>query len=216
MSTTTEKSPPKSPRSIALAVTGLSALIALCAPSAMAAKGKAVMATEVAPVVCPGQVFSQPFAALEDSRYYTLAPGGEFNSPTEGWTLSGGARLITTSRPDGSTGGALDLKGGALATSPPICVTLAYPIARVWVNGVSGSRGVAVRVSYANTQSELEPKDVGKVGSPHGSWTLGEFNVAPQLAGREEAAREVRFIFEGRKNTESDLYDLYIDPRMHH
>jgi hypothetical protein len=174
------------------------------------------MAAEVAPVVCPGQVFSQAFAAFEDSRFYTLAPGGEFNAPSEGWTLSGGAHLITTTRPDGVTGGALDLPGGAIATSPPICVTLAYPIARVWVNGISGSKGVAVRVSYANTQSELEPKDVGGVRSPRGNWTLGEFNVAPQLAGREEAAREVRFIFEGRKHTESALYDLYIDPRMHH
>jgi hypothetical protein len=40
---------------------------------------------------CENQVFSQPFASLEDANYYTLAPGGEFNSASQGWVLSGGA-----------------------------------------------------------------------------------------------------------------------------
>jgi len=195
-------------RSFPLAAVMIAA-IGTGAPAAQAASSSA-------PAVCPGQVFSQPFAAYEDLRYYVLAPGGEFNGPgAEGWTFTGGAHLVTTTRPTGVSGGALDLPAGAVATSPPICVTLAYPIARVWVEGVNGEKGVGVAVSYAGTSSELEPKGVGAVRSPKGSWTLGEFNVAPRLAGKEEAAREVRFVFTARKGSESLLYGLYIDPRLH-
>jgi hypothetical protein len=195
------------PRFLAAALFGA---IALTAPPAQAAGA-------VAPAVCPGQLFSQPFAGFEDLRYYVLAPGGEFNGPSsEGWTFTNGGHLASATRPSGNAGGALDLPAGATATSPPICVTLAYPAARVWLNGVSGEKGVSVAVSYAGTVSELEPKGVGKVTSPRGTWTLGEFNVAPRLAGKEEAPREVRFVFTARKGSESLLYDLYIDPRLHH
>ena len=188
------------------AVLGLSATPALAAHTPKAGPG--------APAICENQVFSQPFSAFEDLRYFTLVPGGEFNSAEAGWTLSGGASLITTTRPDGTTGGALDLPAGATATSPPMCVTLAYPIARAWVNGAKGSAGVAVRVSYEGTKSELEPADAGKVKARHGQWTLGEFKVKPQIAGKEEAPRNVRFVFEGKPGTHSQLYDVYVDPRM--
>jgi hypothetical protein len=172
------------------------------------------LAATAAPTTCAGQIFSQPFAAFEDLRHYTLVPGGEFNKASEGWTLSGGAHVTTATRPDGSTGGALDLPSGAVAVSPPMCVTLAYPTARAWVQGAEGSRAVAVSVSYANTKTAIEPKDVGKIRSRHGSWTLGEFSVAPQLAGKEEAPREVRFVFEGKRNSDNQVFDVYVDPRM--
>jgi hypothetical protein len=201
-------------RSIACGLAGLAALLGLPAASAFG-KAKTAQVDETAPVLCEGQVFSQPFAAFEDLRYYTLAPGGEFNGASEGWTLSAGAQLIKTTRPDGTTGGALYLPAGATATSPPICVTLAYPVARVWLNGTQESKGVNVAVSYAGTKSELEPKATNKVRSNHGTWVLGEFNVSPTLGGKEEAPREVRFIFEGRRNSDSQLFDVYVDPRMH-
>lgn len=199
-----------------IVVLGLLSLLGVCAPTALAATKTKALA-EVEPASCAGQVFEQPFVAFEDLRYYVRAPGGEFNGPSpEGWTLTGGAHLLSAARPDGESGGTLDLPAGATATSPPICVTLAYPIARVWVDGVSGEKGVGVAVSYEGTNSELEPKGVGKVHSPNGAWTLGEFNVDPKLAGKEEAAREVRFVFTGHHGSESLLYGLYIDPRLHH
>ena len=40
-----------------------------------------------ATATCEGQSFSQPFASLEDSNYYTLVEGGEFNSPSRLGTL---------------------------------------------------------------------------------------------------------------------------------
>jgi hypothetical protein len=184
--------------------------------AAMGAFAAPTMASEAASKTCEGQAFSQPFTSFGDSRDYTLAPGGEFNGPsTEGWTFAGGAHLVTAMRPNGDSGGALALPSGGSAISPPICVTLSYPIARVWVQGALATRGVSVSVSYANTSTEAEPKSVGSLGLGLGIWTLAEFRVDPQLAGTEEAPRDVRFVFAAKsKLGESRLYDLYIDPRM--
>ncbi len=198
-------------RAAACALAGFAALLALPTAAASAAGLK----SPAGPLLCEGQLFSQPFAAFEEEpRYFTLAPGGEFNSPSEGWTLTGGAHLAEAMRPEGTTGGVLDLPAGATATSPPVCVTLAYPVSRVWVDGPKGHPGVLVAVSYEGTKSELEPRDSGSVRARHGTWTLGEFKVDPRLAGKEEAPREVKFVFEGKPYSESQLFDVYIDPRM--
>jgi hypothetical protein len=166
---------------------------------------------------CPGQTFSQPFTALGDSSYYTLVPGSEFNSPPEGWELLGGAHVLSTTRPDGSTGAALDLPSGSVAVSPPVCVTLQYPTARIWTHTLEGRAGVTVSVAYAETKSESKPREVTTLQSTQtGGWELSEpFNVQPQLGGKSEETRQVRFIFAaGGSSTNTQLYGLYVDPWM--
>ncbi len=180
------------------------ALLSLAPASALA---------KSSPTTCEGQVFSQPFLAYGDSHFYTLAPGGEFNSASEGWTLSGGASLIGATRPEGVKGNVLNLPKGAKAVSPPMCVTLSYPSARAWVNGPSGENGVIVSVSYAGTASAISPQEVGVIKARYGTWKLGRFSVEPSLAGLEQAPREVRIVFEGKKG-ETQLFDVYVDPRM--
>lgn len=200
------------------------ALLSLATPSSALAKKSSTGAssesqagsgsTSQSPVICEGQLFSQPFLSYGDSGFYTLAPGGEFNSASEGWTLSGGASVVNTTRPDGSAGGALNLPSGSKAVSPPMCVTLAYPSAKTWVSAANGTKGVIVSVSYAGTASAIAPRKVETIEAKHGTWTLGEFGVEPSLAGDEEAPREVRFIFEGARKGETQLFDVYVDPRM--
>jgi hypothetical protein len=197
-------------------------LIGLSAGPAMA--GKLAPVPKLAPesvnlalAVCPGQTFSQPFEALGDVNYYTLVEGSEFNSSEEGWALSGGAQIVETSRPDGSTGGALDLPTGAEAVSPPVCVTLQYPTARMWVQNAVGGGAVTVTVAYAGTKTEEAPKNVGQLqGIPGSIWTPSKpFAVQPQIAGKTEEVREVRFhLIAGGKGSDFHLYGLYVDPRM--
>jgi hypothetical protein len=165
---------------------------------------------------CEGQSFAQQFEAYGDSNYYTLAPGGEFNSASEGWELSNGAQIVETTRPDGTTGGVLNMPSGSVAVSPPVCVTLQYPTARVSVRDVNGSEGVAVAVAYANTKTAEAPKNVGQVHGQQSSWTLSNpFNVQPQTAGHSEETREVRFVFTAKgKTSDFQLSGLYVDPRM--
>jgi hypothetical protein len=174
---------------------------------------------EIAPATatCEGQFFSQPFASLKDSNYYTLVEGGEFNSPAEGWELSNGAQIIEGARPDASTGGILDLPSGAVAVSPPVCVTLLYPTARMYVRNVKGAEGVSVGMAYAGTNRTVSlPQNVGQVHGAHNDWTASSpINVQPQIAGPAESTREARFVFKaGGKTSEFQLYDVYVDPRM--
>ena len=165
--------------------------------------------------VCPGQTFSQPFAALGDANYYTLVQGSLFDSPGEGWALHNGAAIVAATRPDGSSGGALDLPSGAYAVSPPVCVTLQYPTARTWIESVKGLGGVVVGVYYAGSRPVGGP--VGLLTAPQGAgWQLSRpFQVHPQLTGAEEGVREVRFVFASLgRGSDYRLSGLYVDPRM--
>jgi hypothetical protein len=172
-------------------------------------------APALAAATCEGQAFSQPFAAWNDYNYYTLVQGGAFNSASEGWELRRGAQVVRTTRPDGTTSGVLNLPSGSEAISPPVCVTLLYPTARVWVRNVKGAEGVAVGVSYASTKTAEKPKNVGQVHGQQTSWTLSDpFNVQPQTAGNLEGTRQVRFVFiAGGQTSDFQLYGLYVDPR---
>lgn len=168
--------------------------------------------------VCPGQTFSQPFEAFEDDNYYTLVNGSEFNAGPEGWVLRNGAAVVEGTRPDGGTGGVLELPGGAWAISPPVCVTLQYPTARAWVQTVEGSGGVSVGVYYAGTRhGPGRAEHVALLGSEEaGEWELSDpFEVKPELAGSEEGVREVRFVYANQnRHSVFRLSALYVDPRM--
>jgi hypothetical protein len=137
-------------RKLTCAATICLGLLGYSATSALAETGS-VTAT------CEGQAFSQPFASLKDSNYYTLVEGGEFNSPSEGWELSNGAQIVEGTRPDGSTGGILDLPSGAVAVSPVTCVTLLYPTARMYVRNVKGGEGVSRDEPHRQQPTERGP-----------------------------------------------------------
>jgi hypothetical protein len=201
------------------------AVASAVAPASAAAQVKeapAKVSAELA--VCPGQSFSQPFEALKDSNYYTLVEGSEFNSANEGWGLNNGASIVEGTRPNGSSGGVLDLPSGSYAVSPAVCVTLQYPTARMWTNTVQGKSNVLVSVAYANTKTASKPKEVGAIqeeendesNRPDTGWTLSApFEVQPELGGKVEETRQVRFIFAATgKGSDTELYGLYVDPRM--
>jgi hypothetical protein len=187
----------------------------VAAPEATAPVKAAPAKVSAELAVCPGQTFAQPFEALKDSNYYTLVEGSEFNGPEEGWELNDGAQIVEGSRPDGSTGGVLDLPSGSYAVSPPVCVTLQYPTARAWVESVQGGGGVTVGVYYAGSKATGQP--VGQLNAKQAKgWELSSsFNVKPQLGGKEEGVREVRFIYANTtKSSDFHLSGLYVDPRM--
>ncbi len=166
--------------------------------------------------VCPGQTFLQPFTELKDNNYYTLVEGSESASTGEGWELQGGAQVVEATRPDGSTGGVFDLPSGAVAISPPTCVTLQYPTARAWVQDSEGGGGVQVSVLYAGANG---PAHVGALTARAGrGWRLSvPFNVQPQLTGEEEGVREVRFVYANTgKKSDYQIAGLYVDPRFTH
>lgn len=202
---------------LCLGMLGVSSASAMAAPRGhQPAPAPTKVVKETA--VCPGQTFSQPFESLGDSNFYTLVSGSQFIEGQEGWELFHGAQIADEARPDGSSGGVLDLPSGSFAVSPPVCVTLQYPTARAWIQALGSAGSLNVGVFYAGTgYGPALGKPVGRLGATSGGgWTLSEpFNVKPELGGGTEGTREVRFVFANlSRGTEFQLSGVYVDPRM--
>jgi hypothetical protein len=186
-------------------------IMALAAGSAQAAT---TVTSPVDTSACTAGAMTQPFASAKDNHWYTLMPGesaGNFDGT--GWTLTGGAQLITTTLADGSTGTVLDMPSGSTAVSPVMCVTSAYPTARTLVRNVTGGDGVHFRVAYEGTKTWAQPQETGQFhGNGHAAWTLsGNVNVHP--ANNVTGWQPVQFtLVAGGHDSEFQVYNFYVDP----
>jgi hypothetical protein len=202
-------------RRLALAAGTIVGTLALAAP-AMA--GNALSLTLFAgqtPVnECVPAAMSLPFAGVGDLRSYVLAPNGNFSDVSGGgWQFTGGANVVSATRPVVGAGGVLNVPAGATALSPLMCVDLDYPTARMWTGG-PGSLGI--HVVYPDAKKGLSPKSVGSVtGLKTGSWKLSsDFDVNPQMAGKYAGWRRVAFQLTNTSKSSIQVDDFYVDPRM--
>jgi hypothetical protein len=129
-----------------------------------------------------------------------------------GWTLSGGAKIVTTTLANGRTTSVLDLPSGSKAVSPVMCVTSAFPTARTMVRDVVGSEGVFFYVSYEGTNTWATPKNTGQVHGTGTAWTLSApVNLQPNNV---TGWQPVRFtLMPGGKTSDFQIYNFYVDPR---
>ena len=157
----------------------------------------------------------QPFLYAGDSNYYAPLPGESFDNVSgTGWTLSSGAKLVTTTLSDGKTGSVLDLPSGSKAVSPELCVTNEYPSARTLVRNAVGSQSVTVQMAYYGASSWGSTKNVGNVTGSGSAWTLSGALKLP--VGNLVGWNVTRFTFvPSGKSSESQIYNFYVDPRMH-
>ncbi len=197
---------------LAVLVAGLAASPALAKSTAPAK----LTGSSVDTSMCSIPQVAQPFLSASDTNWYTLAAGqtpGNFNGA--GWTLTGGAKIITTPLADGQSGQVLDLPAGSQAVSPNICVSTDYPTARTMVQNAAGTE-IAYAVAYAGTKSWNKPKPAGQISGPGNGWSLSDsFQVHPgDLAGWQI----VQFTFAASAgdngNSDAEMYNFYIDPRM--
>ena len=163
---------------------------------------------------CRTPEYSQAFSYAKDSNWYTSIPGDTNDSFTgQGWTLSGGAKIVTTTLSDGATGQVLDLPSGSKASSPVICVTSLYPTARGIVRNVKGAEGVQFFVEYEGTKTWETARNTGQFHGSQTAWTLGSpVNLQPLNVLGWQPMRIT--LIPGGKTSEFQVYDLYIDPRM--
>jgi hypothetical protein len=129
----------------------LLALVAVALPGAASAASLGSLLTPVALVSgkaapCTGRTLTQPFAPWNDSATYFPVPGGNFEGGAPGWTLTGGASIVSGGAPfvAGSAGSSLSLPDGASATAPSVCVDLGAPTLRFFSKG--GPSAVLVEV----------------------------------------------------------------------
>ena len=163
---------------------------------------------------CADREFARVFKPWHDRALYTLAPGGDFETLAEGWTLEGGV-LAADSSPFllGAALGAssLELPAGASAVTPPICVERGFPSFRFVARSVGEERAVMkVQVLYADGKK----KATGRV-KPGAEWAptrklslaQGRFKI------RRGRSAQVQLRFAVTTGT-ARLDDVYIDPRM--
>lgn len=163
---------------------------------------------------CEARTFARVFEPFNDSRLYTLAPGGDFETAAEGWMLEG-ATVAADSSPFvlGAALGvsSLELPAGATALSPPICVERGFPGFRLAARTVSTDQAVVkVGVVYADGRV----KKAGRL-KPAADWAVtrklslaqGRFRV------RRGESAQVQLRFAVTAGT-ARLDDLYVDPRF--
>jgi hypothetical protein len=163
---------------------------------------------------CETPEYVQAFQFVNDNNWYTLLPGespGSFGG--EGWQLSGGAQVVTTTIADGSSSQVLDLPSGSKAVSPVICVTSDYPTARAMVRNVKGSEGIFFYVEYEGTSTWGHPKNTGQVHGNGTAWTaVTPVNMQPYNTPGWQPMRIT--LIPGGKTSDFQMYNLYVDPRM--
>jgi hypothetical protein len=175
----------------------------LAAAGALAAL--ALTASPAGAATCPEQPLARTFQPWLDPAWYEAAPDGGFERGGS-WALSGGAAVVDGNQPFLAGERSLELPAGAVATTAPVCVTLARPTLRFFAR---------------NTGTARAPLNVSVVFR-----TLGlpvELPVGIVLAGAQWApspvvlmvanllSNEVRFRFRP-VGGDWQIDDLYIDP----
>jgi hypothetical protein len=203
-------------RVLGLVTAGVATAALTSAPPA----GAAVRAGLIADQSCDGSALTQPFSQWGDSNLYKLLPGGSFEGGASGWTVSGGAQTTSGSEPFGVTGSvgtsSLHLPPGASAQSPFTCVNAAYPTFRLFAHNGGTLSTVLVQVIYR------EPV-IGNVAIPVGtvalsaSWSptapMLTASAVPGLLSGGTAQVALRFT---ALTGNSQIDDVFIDPRLHH
>jgi hypothetical protein len=194
--------------------TALVACLAFVVAAVVAAPAHAGVLTKSA-TDCGSPALTQPFKPWLDSSYYKQVDGGSFEDGADGWTLSGGARVVdgNTTRRDGSR--SLLLPAGSSATTPPVCVGLDEPTLRYFAK--AGSLLSTLTVSV-HVQLELGiwvtlpvGVDVGTTWQP----SLPHLVIANLLPLFPPDMTAVRFTFKPLLGSFA-IDDVFVDPRMRH
>jgi hypothetical protein len=161
---------------------------------------------------CEEPDLSQPFLDANDGSYYMLAPGQAGNEfEGQGWTLSDGAAITQGTLPDGSSGSVLDMPSGSQAVSPVICVTTAYPKARMLVRNIVGGDSVNFAVGYVGSHTLEAPKSGGNAKGDHSEWTLSApLKLSPEHVEGWQLV-QITLTAKGKKS-DLQIDNLYIDP----
>jgi hypothetical protein len=199
-------------RGIIAAITAAAATMALAAP----ASAGILTATATS---CNDGALTQPFTPWRDTAQYKLVGGGAFEPAADGWTLKGGARVVSGNEPwkvrSARDSRSLLLPAGSSAITPPVCVGLAEPTMRFFAKKNRGLLSSLAVWVWVKTSVGLEvPVPIGVVLG-NGSWApsprmLIVANLLPLFPGERTP---VAFMFTPLLG-EWQIDDVYVDPRM--
>jgi len=185
------------------------------AATAMAtmAMGGSASAGVLAPTAanCDDATAAKVFAPWLDGASYSLAPGGNAEGPTSGWTFAGGAQVV-------SGGGAKSfaIPSGGKLTTAPVCVGLENPTIRFFARRTGGSllSTLAVSVRFQTVLGLTATLPIGVVPGLSTSWSPSLpmtviANLLPLLPNDKTA---VQFQFTPVLGGSWAVDDVYVDP----
>ena len=164
---------------------------------------------------CPG-TFSKPFAQWGDGAWYSLVGDGAFESGGAGWSLSGGAKVVDGNEPFYVHGAgehrSLLLPRGSSATSPPVCIVLGRPKARLFAVAPGGSGSFRVEILNRSLLGILSIIDGGVVNA--GSrWAPSQpLSLLGSNLGSALWATNVQLRFQPLGDSSVVIDDVYVDP----
>jgi len=158
------------------------------------------------------------FAPWGDQNQFYFTSNGGFESGASGWTLDGGAAVVSGNESFSvhgkSDGHSLLIPSGASATSPALCFGLLYPGVRFFATSPSGPATIHLQVIATGLLGALSVLDGGTVNvgttwapTPVFSTLFSQLNVP---VGTKTI--QLRIISTG--NVQVD--DIYIDPFVSH
>jgi hypothetical protein len=194
--------------------------IATVASAAFASSASAGLITKSA-TSCDDGAITQPFARFGDRDNYKLLPGGTFESGASGWTLSGGASVVSgneTYKVGGSSHAkSLKLPAGSRAVSPYTCVGLGEPTLRLFAKRNSALLGlvspllVEIQVQTSVGLSLWLPVLPGDLGGSSWHPTVPMPLIANILPLSHSDKTPVRFRFTPVLGA-WQIDDVYVDP----
>jgi hypothetical protein len=163
---------------------------------------------------------SQVFAQWADYANYFLAPNGGFENGSTGWSLGGGASVVSGNEPFYASGGhSLSLPSGSTATSPTTCIGAGDLFVRMFGADRGGTdSGLHVRVVWYGLLnkvlgiSDFNTYAPGSDWSPTDKLRSGGGSIAISLlpiVGSTSARVQLTPFGSGSRWL---IDDLYIDP----
>jgi hypothetical protein len=165
----------------------------------------------------------QVFKPWGDQNSYVLAADGGFEAGGVGWTLAGGANVVSGNESYNLNGAAdsrsLSLPTGSSAGSPPVCMSIDTPIFRLFARN-TGDPSSKLRVEAVYKLLGLVQTKVGATITAGPTWAptqqvstvLGLSTIVGTLI---PSSIQVRFTPLDNKG-QWQVDDLYIDPFARH
>jgi hypothetical protein len=174
-------------------------------------------------LACPDAT-SKPFSPWGDYAKYAFVPNGGFESSSSGWTLSGGAKVVSGNESffvhGAADRSALSLPAGSTATTPPMCISLFSGKMRFFAaNAGNPASRLKVQIFYNGGVGSL----LGGVGKLLGLADVGYVSAGRSWQPSAEIAMlggtlplltsSVQFRFSAPNDGGSfRLDDVYLDP----
>jgi hypothetical protein len=168
---------------------------------------------------CDSQTLEQPFLPWADVAHYVIAPNGTFESGASGWSLSGGASVVSGNESYYVHGAgesrSLVLPSGSSATSSSMCVGIEHPTLRIFaLNSRAALSTLKVDVLFEDAAGNVQSLTIGNL-TASASWQPSlvmplVVNLLPLLPD-ERTAVAFRFTPKGAAGSWR-IDDVYVDP----